>query len=73
MLKKEQQRHKASGTFDPVFVKLSYPSGFLAVVAIHSEVTWVSSEIFDEILLFIYFILNSFSQMYILLKKQRHK
>ena len=41
-----------SGIFDLVFVKLTHQSGLMALVAILSEVSRCSSEIFDEILLY---------------------
>ena len=48
--KTEQQYHKASGIFDLVFVETSASmSGSMEMVAILSEFSRCSSEIFDEI------------------------
>ena len=67
--KREQQKHKTSGIFDLIFVKLMHQSGLMVVVAILSELSRYSSEIFDESLLFLCFILDSkCSQMCILPK-----
>jgi len=50
-------------------VKLMRWSGLMEVVAIRSELSRCLSEVFDEILLFLCFILeNSYSQMYVLPK-----
>ena len=55
--------------FHLVFVKPMYQTGSMAVVAIRREFSVYSSEIFDEIFLFLYFILdNNCSQMYVLPK-----
>ncbi len=50
--------------FDPVFVILMHQTGSVAVAAILSELSRCLPEIFIEILLLLYFILeNSCSQM----------
>ena len=50
-------------------MKLEKRDGLMAVVAIPSEFSRCLSEIFDEVLLFLCFILdNDFSQMYVLPK-----
>ena len=64
-----QQKHKTKGMLGRVFVKLMHQAGSVAVAAILSELSRCSSEILDEILLFMYFILDKYcSQMYILPK-----
>lgn len=51
-------------------MKLMRWSGLMEVVAIRSELSRCLSEVFDEILLFLCFILeNSCSQMYVLPKR----
>ena len=55
--------------FDPVFAKLVHHPGSVAVAAILSELSRCSSEIFDGVLFFLFFILdNNCSQMYVLPK-----
>lgn len=51
-----------------VFVKQMHHSGLMAVLAALSELSRCSSGIFDEILLVLYFILDNYSQVYILPK-----
>lgn len=46
------------GIFDPVFVKLMHQAGLMAVAAILGEFSGCLSCIFDEILLFLCFILE---------------
>jgi len=48
-----------SGMVDLVFVKLMHQSDSVAVLVILSEFSRCSSEIFDEILLFLYFIFDN--------------
>ena len=56
--------------FDLGCVKLAHQSGLMAVVAILSEFSRCSSEIFDEILLFLSFILENInSEIYVMPKR----
>ena len=55
----EQQKHKTSGMFDLAFVVLMYKASSMAVVDISSEFSRHSSEIFEELLLFLYFIFDN--------------
>ena len=66
----KQQKHKTSGMFDLVFMKLMPQAGLIKVVAIHYGVLKVLiRNFFNEILLFLCFILDSScSQMCILPK-----
>lgn len=56
--KRGRQNHKMRGIFDPVFVKLMHQAGLVAVAAILGEFSGCLSCIFDEILLFLCFILE---------------
>jgi len=68
--KREQQKHKTSGIFDPVVVKLMHQFSSEEVDEILGEFSKYSWETFYETLLFLCFNLqNSFSQMYLLPKK----
>lgn len=67
--KGEQQKHRTSEIFDPVLVKLRHQAVLMAVATVLSELSRGLLEIFDEILLLLYFSLgNSCSQMYVLPK-----
>lgn len=66
---KMQQKSKTSDILGLVFAKLMHQYASVDVVAILSEFSRHSSDISDEILLFLYFILeNSCSCMFVLLK-----
>ena len=66
---REKQKHKTSAMVALVFVKLMHQDRLMAVIAISSEFSRCVSEIFDEISLFLCFILdNNCSQMYVLSK-----
>lgn len=59
------KKHKTSGIFVLVFVKLLHHYDLMEVAAILSEFSRCSSDIFDEVLLFLCFSLeNSCSQLY---------
>jgi len=65
----EREGHKTSVICDLAFVKLTHQSFSMEVVAILSKSSRCLSRIFDDILLFLYFILeNSCSQKYLLPK-----
>jgi len=68
LLKHKKKSMKLVGYLTLFFVKLIHQSCLTAVITILSEFSSCSSEIFDEILLFPYFIVDNCLQIYALPK-----